>query len=240
MLTSPAKEQHVQDIFNSIAPKYDLMNSLMSFGIHYFWRKATINRVNVPLGGKILDACCGTGSITMDLAQRVGPGRMVIGLDFSAAMLNIARSRLKHFKFGNNIDFIQANATAIPFPDNTFDCATIGYGLRNASDPKLVLKEIKRVIKPGGKVISLEIVKPYLPIIFKEIYDCYLKFWVPLLGNILVRNKDAYKYFHNSIVSFIYQNELSNIYQELGFQSIQCSELTCGIAAIHVGTKPYL
>jgi demethylmenaquinone methyltransferase / 2-methoxy-6-polyprenyl-1,4-benzoquinol methylase len=231
------KEQYVKDTFNSIAPKYDGMNSMMSLGIHYFWRKSTVKIANVPMSGKILDVCCGTGLITMDLARKAGPAAKIIGLDFSESMLNIAKLRLKDFILQNKIELIQANATAIPFPDNTFDCVTIGYGLRNASNPRLVLKEINRVIKPGGKVVSLELVKPNLPII-KHIYDSYLHYWIPLLGKILVHNKDAYQYLHESIFSFMHHNELSDMYQELGFVNVQCFQLTLGIAVIHSARKP--
>jgi demethylmenaquinone methyltransferase/2-methoxy-6-polyprenyl-1,4-benzoquinol methylase len=232
-----SKGQYVQDIFNNIATRYDLMNTMMSFGIHHYWRKTAINLANIPPDGKILDACCGTGLIIMDLARRVGPDGLIVGLDFSTAMLNIAKARLKNVKSNGKIQLIQADTNAMPFPDNTFDCVTIGYGLRNSADPGRVLKEIKRVLKPGGRALSLEMVKPSFPI-FKEAYECYLKFWVPLLGQILVHNKDAYKYFYDSIISFFRRNELSDIYQELGFENIQYSELTWGIAVIHTAIKP--
>jgi demethylmenaquinone methyltransferase / 2-methoxy-6-polyprenyl-1,4-benzoquinol methylase len=232
------KEQQVLNIFDSIAKKYDVMNSLMSFGIHKFWQKIAIKKANVPVGGKVLDVCCGTGMITMDLARKAGPEGIVIGIDFSNNMLNIAKTHLEHFKFKKTIELIHANALAIPFPDNTFDCATIGYGLRNIADPKKVLTEIKRVVKPGGRVVSLEMAKPYLKV-FKQIYYVYLNNWVPFLGRVFGHNNNAYRYLHDSIVSFIHQNEVTKIYEELEFKNIQCSQLTWGIVAVHVGTKSF-
>jgi demethylmenaquinone methyltransferase / 2-methoxy-6-polyprenyl-1,4-benzoquinol methylase len=208
----------------------------MSFGIHNFWRKIVIKKVNVPIGGKVLDVCCGTGMITMDLARQTGPTGTVIGLDFSNSMLNIAKTHCEHFKFKKVIELIHANALTIPFPNNTFDCATIGYGLRNATDPKKVLAEIKRVVKPGGRVVSLEMAQPNIKII-RQIYYIYLNNWIPFLGRTFVHDMNAYRYLHDSIISFIHQNEVTKIYEELGFKNIQCSELTWGVAAIHVGTK---
>jgi ubiquinone/menaquinone biosynthesis methyltransferases len=234
----PVKEKYVLEVFNSIAPKYELINLLMSFGIHRYWQRVAMNMANIHADDKVLDVCCGTGFLTRGLAQRVGPYGAVTGLDFSNAMLNIAESSLKHFKMKSNLNFIQANASKMPFPDNTFDCVTIGYGLRNTADPKRVLTEIQRVTKIGGRVLSLEMVKPNLPI-FKEIYACYLKSWVPFLGHLLAHNKGAYQYFQHSILTFIDKNQLSALYQQLGFVNIHYKELSLGIAVIHTGIKPY-
>jgi demethylmenaquinone methyltransferase/2-methoxy-6-polyprenyl-1,4-benzoquinol methylase len=214
-----------------------LANTLISFGIHHFWRKTAIKMIAVPSGGKIIDVCCGTGMITMDLARKAGTGSIVVGLDFSAKMLEVARARLEHTRCNALVQFIEADANIIPFPDNSFDCATIGYGLRNISDPKRLLLEVQRVVKPGGRVLSLEMTKPYLPI-FKDVYECYLNHWVPLLGRLLTHNQAAYRYLHDSIASFIHKDQVSKIYQELNFKDIQCHDLTWGIAVIHLGRKP--
>lgn len=214
-----------------------MTNTLISFGIHHFWRKTAIKMVAVPRGGKIIDVCCGTGMITRDLARKAGTGGIVVGLDFSIKMLEVARSRFEHSPCKALVQFIEADANIIPFPDNTFDCATIGYGLRNISDPKRLLLEVKRVVKPGGRVLSLEMVKPYLPV-FKDVYECYLNHWVPLLGRLLAHNHAAYRYLHDSIASFIHKDQISKIYQELNFKDIQCHDLTWGIAVIHLGRKP--
>ena len=213
------------------------MNSLMSMGMHHRWRKIAVQMTNVLPGSKFIDVCCGTGMITADLARQVGATGMVIGLDFSANMLAIARRRLERWMPDHNVELVQANATAIPFPDNTFDGATIGYGLRNVLEPRQLLIEVKRVVKPGGRVIALEMAKPYLPV-YKDLYYHYLHHWVPLLGKILTHNRDAYQYLHDSIISFIRQDEVTAIYRELGFQNIQCSQLTWGIAAVYAGIKP--
>jgi demethylmenaquinone methyltransferase/2-methoxy-6-polyprenyl-1,4-benzoquinol methylase len=232
------KESYVQAIFNSIAAKYDLMNWIMSFGIHQLWCKQLPKLINIPHDGMILDACCGTGSVTLELARKVEPGIRIIGLDFSKAMLGIAKSRLNNYISINKIKLIQADASAIPFPDNSFDCVTIAYGLRNSADQKALLKELKRVTKPGGQVISLELVKP-VSVILRSFFNVYLHYWVPCLGKILVHDREAYQYLHDSVFSFIDQYQLAAMFKEIGFLQIRCFQLTLGIAAIHIGVKPF-
>ncbi len=231
------KEETIRQIFDSIAPNYDFVNSLISFGRHHYWRKFTVAKAEVPLNGIVLDVCCGTGMITRDLALKAGPKGKVIGIDISANMLEIAREDTSNFKLKDNIEFHHANAMQIPFPDNTFDCVTIGYGLRNSTNPKQVLEEIKRVTKLNGRFVSLEMVKPSLPL-FKQLYNFYLNNWVPLVGKIAGKNRNAYQYLHDSIVSFICQNELTQVFREIGFENIKCYELTWGIVAVHAGFKP--
>ncbi len=234
---SLSKENYVQGIFNSIAAKYDLMNFFMSFGIHYLWCKQLLKLIDIPKNGVILDACCGTGFITQQLARRTEPQIKIIGLDFSEAMLGIAKSRLNNYIATDKIELIQANARAIPFPDHRFDCVTIAYGLRNSTDPKALLKEIMRVIKPGGRVISLELVNPS-SMFLKSLYNVYLHYWVPSLGKLLVHDRKAYQYLHESIFSFIAHHQLTAIFKETGFLKIRSLQLTLGIAAIHTGIKP--
>ena len=231
------KENYVHAIFNSIAAKYDLMNWMMSFGIHHLWCRQLLKLINIPHGGIILDACCGTGLVTHELARKTKPQTRIIGLDFSEAMLGIAKSRLNSYISANKIELIQANATAIPFPDHSFDCVTIAYGLRNSADPKVLLQEIERVTKPGGQVVSLEIMKPS-SMVLRTFYNIHLHYWVPSLGKILVHDRDAYRYLHDSIFSFIDQHQLTAIFKELGFLQIRSYQLTLGIAAIHIGIKP--
>ncbi|HBF36376.1 MAG TPA: bifunctional demethylmenaquinone methyltransferase/2-methoxy-6-polyprenyl-1,4-benzoquinol methylase UbiE [Firmicutes bacterium] len=231
------KDFYVQAIFNSIASKYDLMNGMMSFGIHYLWRKVLIQFIQAQNMSTILDVCCGTGAVTIELARKSGPNTKIIGLDFSKAMLGIAETRLKDFISAKKVELIQANATTIPFSDDSFDGVTIAYGLRNAADPMAVLKELKRVTKPGGKVVSLELIKPDSKRL-QFLYNIYLHYWIPILGKILVHNGDAYHYLHDSIFSFIHQEQLSALFKKSGFQQIQCFRLKLGIATIHIGIKP--
>ncbi|HEX3043639.1 MAG TPA: class I SAM-dependent methyltransferase, partial [Bacillota bacterium] len=158
-----AEQQTVQAFFNSIAERYDLLNNLVSFGRHHSWRKflvrQAVGKALLARTKSFLDVCCGTGMITVDLADRLGPTGQVIGLDFSEQMLAIARNAPTLF---GNVSFIYGNALGLPFPENTFDCVTTGYGLRNVGELHRFLTEMKRVTKPGGRVISLELAKPYL------------------------------------------------------------------------------
>ncbi len=232
-----SKENYVQAIFNSIAAKYDLMNFFMSFGIHHLWCKQLLKFIDIPKNGIVLDACCGTGFITQQLAKKTEPQIKIIGLDFSESMLAIAKSRLNNYIAIRKIELVQANAKAIPFPDHSFDCVTIAYGLRNSADPKVLLKELMRVIKPGGRVISLELVNPS-SMVLKSIYNVYLHYWIPSLGKLLVHDKEAYQYLHDSIFSFIDHHQLTDIFKESGFLKVRSLQLTLGIAAIHTGIKP--
>jgi demethylmenaquinone methyltransferase / 2-methoxy-6-polyprenyl-1,4-benzoquinol methylase len=235
--TSTSKELQIQRFFHDIAGIYDLTNTLTSFGVHNYWRRTAVTKTDLPKGGLGLDVCCGTGKITMDLARKTGPRGKIIGLDFSENMLSVARRHLDGFDFKNNVELVCGNAMDLPFPDNTFDCAITGYGLRNVLDMKKTLLEMKRVVKPGGRVVSLELAKPYLPV-FKQIYLLYMSRWVPLVGQIVAKNKEAYRYLYHSMVAYPHQNEVTRIYRELGFENPQCYELTWGIAAVHVGVKP--
>jgi demethylmenaquinone methyltransferase/2-methoxy-6-polyprenyl-1,4-benzoquinol methylase len=234
---SMLEKEMVQSFFNSIAPRYDLMNNLVSFGRHHSWRRFLVRQAirEAPLNGesKFLDICCGTGMITLDLANGIGPAGQVIGLDFSKEMLSIAGRTPNRY---GNVTFIYGNALELPFSENTFDCVTTGYGLRNVGALQRFLTEMKRVAKPGGRVISLELAKPYLPG-FKQIYQIHLDFWIPLLGQILTRNRAAYQYLRDSVVDYPHQREVTKIFQEVGFDEVKCYELTWGVAAVHVGRK---
>lgn len=232
------KEARVHHIFNTIAAKYDYTNALMSFGIHQHWQKKLLQTVG-PLQGKVaLDLCCGTGKVTLDLARMAGSKGTVIGVDFSESMLEIAWDRLESSRFKNRIQLVKANARELPFPDNTFDCITIAYGLRNVSDPARVLLEMQRVTKPGGRVASLEMTKPDLPVI-KELYEFYLNHWIPFLGGIVADNRPAYQYLHDSINQFLHPHRMTCMLYELGFNHIICLPLSLGIATIHSGQKPF-
>lgn len=228
--------EKVKQIFNQIAYRYDLANTLMSFGLHNYWRSQLMRRTRVFKGNSALDVCCGTGSITMDLAKLVGSSGRVIGVDFSEKMLTIAEKRFINHPNRPTVKFVQANAEKLPFSDNTFDCVTIGYGLRNVSNLIQVLEELKRVVKPGGVVLSLEMAKPASPI-FKNLYRIYLKNWIPFIGKILVHNESAYQYLHDSIQSFPHPDRITQFFNETGFYDTHCIPLSWGIVAIHCAHK---
>ncbi len=231
-----SKEQQVMGIFNTIARQYDRVNTIISFGRHHFWRRFAVAQTGLVNGANALDLCCGTGAITYALAEKVAPLGKVVGLDFSEKMLEVAQQRRGRFRFRTNIEFIRGNALDLPFPDACFDCVTIGYGLRNVADRAQVLKEARRVLRPNGTVISLDLGKPYLPV-FKNLYYFYLNQWIPMTGGIFTRDRASYRYLHDSIIDFPHQNEITKLYQELGFHNIRCHELTWGVAIVHVAQK---
>jgi demethylmenaquinone methyltransferase/2-methoxy-6-polyprenyl-1,4-benzoquinol methylase len=231
-----SKEQLVQTIFDSIANQYDIINNLMSFGLHHAWRKFLINQTELKQGQLVLDVCCGTGSVTFDLAAKVGNNGQVIAVDLSSKMLSIAESKLAQKKL-SNIQFIKANALYLPFPENTFDCLTIAYGLRNVANIQLALSELHRVIKPGGKIVSLEMTTPIIPVI-KEVYNYYLKSWVPWIGSKIARNRWAYQYLNESIRNFPSSETILHFFDQTGFINTKCFKLCFGIVAVHSGIKP--
>lgn len=234
---SVSKDELVHGIFNKIAPRYDFLNAVASFGRHYNWQKKLIEAVAPRRGSRVLDVCCGTGMITLDLAQRLGAAGRVVGVDFSESMLAVAAANLRKSGLRDRVGLVCADAQKLPFADNTFDAVTIGYGLRNVGDMRQTLLEIKRVLKPGSRIGSLELAKPYVPG-FKQLYNLYMAVGVPLLGKFIAHNKDAYRYLHDSIVAYPHQHEVTQIYRELGFENPRCYELTLGIASVHVAAKP--
>ncbi len=176
--------------------------------------------------------------ITKDLARKVGPRGNVVGLDLSPEMLAVAEKTLADFELKSIIQLVNGNAMALPFPDNSFDRVIIGYGLRNVTDMRQALRELYRVLKPEGKAVSLELAKPYPPI-FNKLYYLYMARIVPLTGLIFTSNKEAYLYLHDSVLTYPHQYEVTHIFEQIGFEEVNCFELSWGIAAVHVGTKPY-
>ncbi|MDN5348179.1 MAG: demethylmenaquinone methyltransferase / 2-methoxy-6-polyprenyl,4-benzoquinol methylase [Clostridia bacterium] len=232
-----SKEEYVRQIFDRIAPRYDLMNTLLSFNRDKAWRRVAVKLSGARPGFKVLDVCCGTGMLTLELARAVSPGGKVTGLDFSPAMLAIARERVRSSPFGRSIEFIQGNAMSLPFPEGSFDCATIAFALRNVPDIEGALLEMKRVLRPGGRLVSLELAKPSWPL-FKQIYYLYFDRLVPLLGKWGSGADGPYSYLPRSLKAFPHQRELLETFNNIGLIDTVCLELTGGIAAVHVGTKP--
>ncbi|WP_040951191.1 demethylmenaquinone methyltransferase [Gorillibacterium massiliense] len=230
-----SKEQFVHSVFESIAPKYDLMNNILSFNRHKAWRKFTMKKLAATPGSAALDLCCGTCDWTISLAQASGSGR-IVGLDFSANMLEIGRAKVAQAHLDDRIELVQGNAMELPFEDNSFDYATIGFGLRNVPDLVQVLKEMQRVIKPGGKVLCLELSKPtWQP--FKGIYYFYFRKVLPNLGKLIAKRYEQYKWLPDSLVSFPDHKQLADIFRQTGLVQVEAYPLTGGIAALHIGIK---
>lgn len=231
-----SKERFVRDLFNSIARRYDLMNSLMTVGRDKAWRKLTVARSGIKDGGYALDVCCGTGMLSMELAKATGATGNVVGLDFSENMLSVARENVKEFSLKENIRFIQGNAMELPFDDNTFDCATVGWGLRNVPEIITAVSEMARVVKPGGKVISLDMAQPTMPV-FKQGYWLFFEKVIPAMGKLWAGNKGAYGYLHDSAKVFPPQWELAEIFSRAGLVQTGYTNLMGGAVAIVEGTK---
>ena len=230
------KKHKMQGIFDSLAPNYDLANTIMSLGMHHYWRRFAVRRTGLNPGGVALDLCCGTGMITAELADRVGPKGSVTGMDLSGEMLAVARQRLMKRGYLERVHLLQGDVAKLPFAEGQFECVTIGYGLRNVHDPKRVLQEIYRVLKPGGVLVAIESAQPALPV-FRTAYFTYLKHWVPLLGRIICRNQPAYRYLHDSIIDFPPPWKLASVMRRMGFDAVTYFPLTCGIVAVFTGRK---
>ncbi|MFC4103729.1 demethylmenaquinone methyltransferase [Paenibacillus xanthanilyticus] len=234
-MQSKPKEQHVHSVFEKIAPKYDLMNDLLSFRRHKAWRKFTMKKMNMKPGDTAVDLCCGTCDWTIAMAQASGQGH-IEGLDFSQNMLAVGQTKVNELGLNKQVTLHHGNAMALPFEDNRFDYATIGFGLRNVPDLVQVLKEMQRVVKPGGKVVCLELSKPtWQP--FKSIYYFYFERILPTLGKLFAKSYDQYKWLPDSLKAYPDMHRLAEIYREIGLRDVNVYPLTGGIAALHIGTK---
>jgi|SRR5699024_10364717 len=229
------KEERVHRVFEKIYGQYDSMNSIISFKRHKVWRKDVMKRMNVTKGTKALDVCCGTGDWAFSLAEAAGSNGQVIGLDFSHNMLSVAKEKNKSLKY-DQLSFIQGNAMELPFDDDSFDYVTIGFGLRNVPDYMTVLKEMYRVLKPGGKAVCLETSQPTL-IGFRQGYYLYFRFIMPLLGKLLAKSYQEYAWLYESAKNFPDKQKLKQMFYSAGFSQVSVKQYTGGVAAMHMGIK---
>ncbi len=230
-----AKARLVQSVFDSVAGNYDLMNDLMSFGIHRLWKQLAVHLSCVRYGERVLDLAGGTGDLSLLLHARVGDKGKVILADINAAMLKRGRDRLID-KGLLDIDYVQADAQSLPFADNSFDCVVMGFGLRNVTDKNKALASIYRVLKPGGRLLILEFSKPKGEW-FSKLYDVYSFKILPLLGYLIAGDADSYRYLAESIRMHPDQEALKGMLARAGFARIEYFNLTQGIVAIHRGYK---
>ena len=231
------KAVYVQRTFDAIAEKYDFMNKVMSMGLDKRWRNLTVKQVGAKPGMRILDVCCGTGRLSLALNEAVGAEGAVTGLDFSENMIRIAEQSLSRAASPGSIQFVRGDAMELPFPDQSFDGATVGWGLRNLPDLRQGIRELARVVRPGGRVVSLDMAKPSLPV-YREVYWLYFEKIIPLLGRILTRKAGAYKYLYESAREFPAQSELAEIFAVCGLQETGFRNLAGGAVAIVSGIKP--
>jgi demethylmenaquinone methyltransferase/2-methoxy-6-polyprenyl-1,4-benzoquinol methylase len=219
-------------MFDGIATHYDLMNSVMSAGLHHRWRSRAADRASLREGETALDVCCGTGDLAFELKRRVGPGGTVVGLDFSEQMLALARA--KATRSGVSVEFRHGNALALPFPDSSFDGATVGFGVRNLVDLRKGVLELARVVRPGRRVVVLEITTPDRPPL-SWFYRLWFDRLVPMLGAV-AGDRDAYSYLPQSVKRFPPALELAELMHACGLRDIRFVLLAGGIVAIHSGS----
>src|SRR6478735_8604401 len=230
-----SKEQRVHGVFEKIYKNYDQMNSVISFQRHKAWRKDTMKRMNVQKGTKALDVCCGTADWTLAMAEAVGETGEAVGLDFSQNMLKIGEEKVKNSPF-SNITLLHGNAMELPFEDNSFDYVTIGFGLRNVPDYLQVLKEMHRVVKPGGIAVCLETSQPTI-IGYKQLYYFYFRFIMPMFGKLLAKSYREYAWLHESAREFPGMRELAKMFEQAGFNDVKYKPYSGGAAAVHIGKK---
>jgi len=231
------KADKVAEVFHSVAAKYDLMNDLMSVGVHRLWKRITIEMSGVRRGDKVLDIAGGTGDLTAKFSRIVGSEGTVVLADINDSMLKVVRDRLMDRGVVNNVRFSQADAQHLPFPDNTFDVITIAFGLRNVTDKDLALRSMLRVLKPGGRLLVLEFSKPANPVLSK-VYDTYSFSILPKLGKLFADDSDSYQYLAESIRMHPDQQTLQNMMDDAGFANTDFHNMTGGVVALHRGVKP--
>lgn len=230
------KEGLVAGVFDSVASKYDIMNDVMSFGIHRIWKKIAMQHTGLKPGDQALDVAGGTGDLTMQMSRQVGPTGKVIISDINASMLEEGRKRLLDKGYGGNIEFVEANAENLPFADNSFDCIAIAFGLRNVTHQDKALQSMYRVLKPGGRLLILEFSKPATPLLGK-VYDLYSFSILPKMGKVIANDEKSYRYLAESIRMHPDQETLKQMMQQAGFERCTYHNMTGGIVALHKGFK---
>ncbi len=231
------KAEKVAEVFHSVAAKYDLMNDLMSAGIHRLWKRFTLELSGVRPGNRVLDIAGGTGDLARQFSRLVGPSGEVVLADINASMLKVGRDRLLDKGVAGNLAFVQADAECLPFPDNHFDVVTIAFGLRNVTHKEDALRSMLRVLKPGGRLLVLEFSKPGNPLLSKA-YDAYSFTLLPLMGKLITRDADSYRYLAESIRMHPDQDTLKAMMIDAGFERVSYHNMTGGIVALHRGIKP--
>jgi demethylmenaquinone methyltransferase/2-methoxy-6-polyprenyl-1,4-benzoquinol methylase len=228
------KTARVRGVFDSVAGNYDLMNDLMSGGLHRLWKRFALAQTGLRPGQRALDVACGTGDLGAGLARQVGKDGLAVLTDINREMLSRGRDRLIDRGLAANVAFVIANAERLPFRDRSFDCVTIGFGLRNVTDKAAALASMRRVLKPGGRLLVLEFSKPTLGIL-KPAYDAYSFNVLPRLGGIVAGDAASYRYLAESIRMHPDQESLAAMFREAGFDDCLWHNLAGGIVALHVG-----
>jgi demethylmenaquinone methyltransferase/2-methoxy-6-polyprenyl-1,4-benzoquinol methylase len=230
------KVELVADVFHSVAAKYDVMNDVLSMGIHRVWKRFTVDCSGIRKGQNVLDLAGGTGDLTAKFSRIVGQEGHVVLADINDSMLKVGRSKLRDLGIEGNVEYVQANAEELPFPDNHFDLVTMAFGLRNVTDKDKALASIYRVLKPGGRLLVLEFSKPiYKPV--SKFYDFYSFNILPKLGKLIANDSESYQYLAESIRMHPDQDTLKQMMADVGFEGTEFFNLSAGIVALHRGYK---
>jgi demethylmenaquinone methyltransferase/2-methoxy-6-polyprenyl-1,4-benzoquinol methylase len=230
------KQRRVAGVFHSVAARYDLMNDLMSGGIHRIWKRFTIEMSGVRPGNRVLDIAGGTGDLAAKFSRIVGNEGLVVLADINSSMLQVGRDKLTDSGIAGNITYTQANAESLPFPDNYFDCITIAFGLRNVTHKDKALSSMLRVLKPGGRLLVLEFSRPTNGLL-EKVYDRYSFSVLPKIGKLVADDEDSYRYLAESIRMHPDQQTLRAMMEQAGFVNCSFHNMTGGIVALHRGEK---
>ena len=230
------KTDRVLQHFNSVARHYDFMNTLLSFGIHYAWKRTAVRMLKLAPGDRVLDVCGGTGDLAILAARKVGPAGRVVIYDINRAMIQAGLHKVVNTEIETRLRHVQGNAEYISFADRHFEAAMVGFGIRNVTHMKKGFEEMYRVLKPGGKMMCLEFSKPIWPV-FRWLYDFYSFYIMPFLGELIAGSRKAYTHLPESIRMFPLPDELSELLKKIGFSQVTYRSLTNGIAVIHLAVK---
>jgi demethylmenaquinone methyltransferase/2-methoxy-6-polyprenyl-1,4-benzoquinol methylase len=233
-VTPQEKSVYVRTMFDAIAPRYDLINSLLSIGIHHSWRRFATRCAWLQQGDAALDVCSGTGDWAAALKGVVGPGGTVVGSDFSLPMLQSGTARFQN----NGIARAQGDALSLPFASGVFDAVTVAFGIRNVADIRRAFGEMARVAKPGGRVVCLEFAQPH-PGLMRFLYALHSRWVLPTVGGAVSGRREAYTYLPASVARFQTRVQLVEAMQDAGLRDIRWIDLTFGIVCVHVGVKPF-
>ncbi len=234
-VSAAEKTEKVQSVFRSVAPRYDLMNDVMSLGLHHLWKDFAIDRLLLRPGLRVLDLAAGTGDLTWRLAKKLGKESQIIAADLNAEMLTLGRERL--FDQGHiKTNWLLANAEALPLADNSLDRAIMAFGLRNVTDKAQALSELYRVLTPGGILVVLEFSHLLLPWL-QPVYDLYSFQVLPRLGQLLANDSQSYQYLAESIRQHPNQESLKTLLEIVGFEQVEVFNLNAGLVAVHRGYK---
>lgn len=230
------KKALVGAVFDSVAERYDVMNDLMSLGIHRLWKRITINQTGVRAGQSVLDLAGGTGDLAMKLSERAGDTGRVVLADINESMVSVGRDRMIDRGIVNNLHYTLADAEQLPFKQGSFDCITMAFGLRNVTDKQRALESMFSVLRPGGRLLVLEFSKPVLPLLSKA-YDTYSFTALPALGKLVAGDSESYRYLAESIRKHPDQQTLMEMMQQAGFERCDYQNMTGGVVALHKGFK---